>query len=801
MKKHFKYCFLLLSLLTYSSLSAQMCLFRLTGTVVDIDNKDPLIGATIAIEGQEEYEFTDFDGNFTFEGLCNQHYRFKISHPLCKETWFEIDLNKDTRIQFEVQDKIEKLEEVTVTEKLYGHDIQSTIESTLNNKVIDKNSSGTFGDLLSGISGVSSLNTGNAIVKPVVNGLHSSRVAIINNGVTMEDQEWGSEHAPNIDLNTASYVSLVKGANAIQYGGDAIGGIIIAEPEKIAIRDSIYGKSMITGISNGLGLSTNSNLVYSKKNGFQAKAQASYKMQGDVHAPNYILSNSGNNQRAGSFSLAKKDYDKGIYSYYSYMRSCIGILRTSHIGGAEDLLRAINSETPLMINPFTYSINPPNQQVTHQLFLVSVYKNLPKLGKVTLQFDWQENNRQEFDIRKGNLVGTPSLDLKLMSESLSIDLDSYKNKDSSYKLGIKGKYQYNYANPDTKIRRLIPDFEKYDLGVYGVYKKEFTQDFGVEMGLRVDYRYLNAYKFYKQSLWTSRNYDLTHSDIVIRESENQVLTQPQLHYLNRTATFGFHKHILRHTSLLANFTSASRAPNPSELFSEGLHHSASRIEIGNLDFVPEKSNKFSVSWEHEDHGEYISAQPFVNYLNDFIVIEPIGVEQTIRGNYQLWEYRQTNATLSGIDIDFKYQFPLHWKYSSQIAYVKGYDRTKKEYLISMPPFQFKNYIQYEFKSGMNVGIESIYVAKQNKYPNNNFSIYLPQTGLFETIDISTPPPAYHLVNIDAEIPIPNRFKLQATLSLKVTNLLNTSYRNYLNRMRYFADEMGRNIVLQYTLHY
>ena len=37
---------------------------------------------------------------------------------------------------------------------------------------------------------------------------------------------------------------------------------------------------------------------------------------------------------------------------------------------------------------------------------------------------------------------------------------------------------------------------------------------------------------------------------------------------------------------------------------------------------------------------------------------------------------------------------------------------------------------------------------------------------------------------------------QNYLSLSVTNLLNTSYREYLNRFRYYADEMGRNITLR-----
>jgi iron complex outermembrane receptor protein len=52
---------------------------------------------------------------------------------------------------------------------------------------------------LTEIAGVSSLKTGSSVVKPVINGLFGSRVPVINNNVRLEDQEWGTEHAPNFD--------------------------------------------------------------------------------------------------------------------------------------------------------------------------------------------------------------------------------------------------------------------------------------------------------------------------------------------------------------------------------------------------------------------------------------------------------------------------------------------------------------------------------------------------------------------------------------------------------------------------
>ena len=54
--------------------------------------------------------------------------------------------------------------------------------------------------------------------------MYGSRVAILNNGVKMAEQEWGVEHAPNIDINNYQHIDVVK-ASALKFGGDAIGGL------------------------------------------------------------------------------------------------------------------------------------------------------------------------------------------------------------------------------------------------------------------------------------------------------------------------------------------------------------------------------------------------------------------------------------------------------------------------------------------------------------------------------------------------------------------------------------------------
>src|SRR5690606_2808354 len=57
----------------------------------------------------------------------------------------------------------------------------------------------TLGQTLERLPGVTTLSTGPSIQKPVIRGLHSDRVVILRNGISQEGQQWGAEHAPEID--------------------------------------------------------------------------------------------------------------------------------------------------------------------------------------------------------------------------------------------------------------------------------------------------------------------------------------------------------------------------------------------------------------------------------------------------------------------------------------------------------------------------------------------------------------------------------------------------------------------------
>ncbi|MCO5723279.1 TonB-dependent receptor [Robiginitalea marina] len=781
---------------------AQQCQATLSGRVLDFHDQTPLAGATVLVLGQQKAALTDLDGRYRIEGLCEGDFEVELSHPQCLTLLYNLEIKGETRKDFEMEHHLEELEEVQVFGDILADQSKTGQEQRLSTRTLEDYSSASLGDALRTLSGVSSLNTGSNIVKPAIGGLTGSRVLILNDGVRMQDMEWGDEHAPNIDINSADQVSVVKGAAALKYAGDAIGGLVIIERERIAVKDSLYGKTLLNYVSNGRGGSASTELTRTFASGWYLNGQASYKKLGDREAPDYILSNTGMQEVGLSLHTGKRLLNQGWDLDYSFYRADIAVLRASHIGNIDDLIGSINSGEPSVVEPFTYDLGVPRQEVTHHLAKAGYYLRIKGLGKWTAQYDFQNNRRFEYDVRVGADRNKPAIDLELTTHTLMTDFTWDSSRDLKVMAGVLGRFQDNFANPDTGVRRLIPDYQKYDLGGFLTGEYRFGPDWLVEAGLRYDYNRIDAQKFYRTSRWEERGYDEDFADIVVEDLGTQLLTNPVLDFHNLSATAGARRQLDAHSELRANYAFAQRPPNPAELFSDGLHHSAARIELGDLRIGNETSHRVSLAYEREGDRWGLTLEPYLNHIQDFILLEPTGVEFTIRGAFPVWSYRQTDARLLGFDASGYYRWSAHWESQHRFSLVRGKELDQDVALINMPAPITRNTLIYRNPSwkGLEVGLESTYVFRQNEFPPN-ISVFSPSQQEEVVLEINTPPDAYHLLGLRAGMQFPLGKGLNLSSVLTVENLLNTRYREYLNRQRYFADDLGRNIILQLKLNY
>ena len=787
--------FFIILILFNSPLYSQDCNSSLTLKVIDLHDSSVLQNASIFIKELNKEVKTNSKGEYVFRDLCNKEYLIEISHKDCETIQTEIKIKNNSIKTIRMEHHLNELDEIIVKSNFKSKS-KSVFENKVSKQTLEDYSNNSIADVLKTIPGVSTISTGSSIAKPQINGLHSSRVLLINNNVKMEDHEWGIDHAPSIDINSIEKISLIKGAGALKYGGSALGGVIISETLKTKLVDSLYGKLYSSASTNGKGGTITTDITKTNSQGWYTRFQGTFKRFGDYNTSNYIMSNTGLSERNFSLKSGLNRVDYGFEVYYSFFNNETGILRASHLVSAQDIFRGITNGIPLIIEDFTYNIDAPKQKIKHNLAKFNFFKTID-IGKFNFQYDFQSNKRQEFDIRRGDDRDTPSIDLELTTHSLSLDFDSRFSNNLNLNIGIVGKYQKNFPDPETGVRRLIPDYEKYDLGIYSIFDYELNPEWILEGGLRYDYTYMDVYKYYKTSFWESRDYGEEFSDIVVEVFPNQILTNPKLEFNNTSATLGSKFLFDNNNTIFFNYSMSSRSPNPSELFSEGLHHASARIELGDLRFKSEVGHNFGFTYQKSNEKFSLIFNSFLNTINDFIVIEPVEIMQTIRGSFSLWEYRQTDAKLFGFDLNVDYSLNKYINLIHQSSIIKGTDTKFDTPLIDMPPANIKNEIVYSNLdlNNLTISLQSEYTFKQNKYPDNNFEVYIPTTETYEYIDLSTPPKAYHLLNFNSRIDILTDKNKSINLGFKINNLLNTTYKNYLNRLRLYTHDLGRNFIL------
>lgn len=772
----------------------------ITGVISD-ENGLPLRDAHVHIANKTTS--TDAIGSYVLSGIPKGKQKLYISfigYHAIEET---IEISTDLTINRQLKLDITKLDDITIRQ-LSNSKSESSNEQVLKSATIEKFSNQTLGEALKEVSGVSILKTGSTIVKPVINGLHSNRVPIINNNVRLEDQQWGTEHAPNFDINAAGKITVIKGASALQYGGDAIGGIIIIEPEVIK-KDTLLGKTILNLASNGMGGSLSSSLQKGNRYGWSWNALGTFKYLGDRETPDYVLSNSGNREQnfSGGIRYAQEKYN--FNAMYSFYNAQIGIIKASHIGNVNDLYNSINNQQPSVIKPFTYSIDAPKQEVQHHLAKANYQRWLSENSSIDFQYAFQFNNRLEFDVRRSSANNDKAaLDLQLATHTFLTD---YKTSIGNWKLksGLNLGYQNNFANPETGVRPLIPSYEKLDAGLYGIAVYKFDNATSLESGIRYDFSTIEATKYYLKSRWNERGYDAEFSHFIVGEEGNQWLTKPTFDYHNITANIGFRKQFHHEMEWLVNVSLASRNPNPSELFSNGLHHSTGQIELGDLRLEKEQAFKFNTTFKKDWKSFQVQLNPFVNRISNFIYLQPTGFETTIRGAFPVWEFKQTEALLTGFDVNSKWDISNHFSHELGLAYINGQNLSTDAYLIDMPPFVINNKIRYKKESWFNFvsELKSEMVFRQNQFPNYNFETNIVVNNELTPVlvDISSPPKGYHLLHFYSEMTFKINKKNSLTTSFSVQNIMNTTYRDYLNRQRFYVDEMGRNVQIQLKFNY
>ncbi len=755
-------CFLLC--ITMQTVAQENCHLSIRLFVLDDKEGGSIPSASVEFTELNRSFLTDLNGRVVLDSLCDRRYQVRIRAVGFEETTVFISAGEEKRLR--LRSAVKNLKETEVTAKRVAP--KSTVAAdTLSIQEMERSKGQSLTDYLKNVAGVTSMQTGPSVMKPVIHGMHSQRVLIMNAGIRQEGQQWGGEHAPEVDPFIAQKLTVVKGTSAIRYGADAIGGVVLVEPRELPHEPGIHAEVNLVGMTNG-NAGVASGMIEQHLGKFHDlcwRIQGTARKSGTVSTADLYLQNTAFDEYNYSGSLGMERNHWGVETFYSRFKTRLGIFSGSHIGNLSDLRRIIESGETITDDKFSYAIGKPRQEVTHQLVSVKAWLHIDGLGVIRAQYGYQFNHRFEYDRDKPYndslaALNRPELELRLYTQTADLLLESKNVKGFTLVAGVSGLIQDNQYGG---TRYFVPNYVLYNGGAYGIirWRKNKTE---LEAGLRYDERH----------------------ETVFQNKNGVVVSTPYTFHIPNGSLGAIYKADSSWT-IRFNTGTARRAPSINEWFSNGLHHGTASFETGDPTLGMEKAYNVAAGVQFQQQRVSFDVSVFSMLINDYIYLIPDTEEVlTISGAYPSFRYRHVDALFSGIDFTLDLDISKRFNLKSRNSLVFAKNRTANRYLELVPAPRFDELISYTFKPAGNwtdltAGLSVLHVMKQWRYEEG--SDYIP------------PPPAYTLLGL--EWTGVYTWKGQSIrLGLSVNNLLNTAYRDYMNRLRYYADEMGTNIILR-----
>lgn len=775
------------------------CGLTLSGQVLDHETRQPLPGATVVVfdaaTGQpvpHGATQTDGFGNYHLHDLCAGAVRVKTLFVGYADEVEDLRLTRPTVINPRLHPTAVQLRSVEVRGARPVAPY-TQVAAELSGRALDATAGQTLGEAVSRLAGVTVLQTGPSIYKPMIHGLHSNRVAVLNNGVRQEGQQWGQEHAPEIDPFLAQRLTVVKGAAAVRYGSDAIGGVVLMQPAPLRDSAGVGGRATLVAASNNrLGAASVTVDGNSRRlPALRWRAHGTGRRAGTTATPDYYLGNSGfaETAYAGAVGWAPVAGRWGTEVFYSHFATRLGIFAASHVGNLTDLQRAFEADRPLQpYEGFSYAIGRPYQHVRHGLLKATAWWRPAAGGRVELVAARQLDLRDEYDKhrpRNNELSALNRPELSYQNTTSTLDLTAelparpLLGGTHHATVGLSGTYQDNTF----RGRYFIPFYTNRVGGVFGIEQWSCGR-WTAEIGVRLDRRDLQV----ERTLGAADNFAVLRNRFVV---------------WTPAASVGAAVEAGPHLTVRATAALTRRAPAPNERYSRGVHNGQYEegydisLAPGAAPLAPETSRALNLTLTAHDNprlnGELTA---YVNHIDQFIYATPIlPPVLTIRGPFPSFRFLSTDARFWGFDLSGTYTPAPRWTVLGKAAIVRTRDLRRQDYLIFTPADRAELAVRRELgrpPPGSGPGgsprfyaqISGQAVARQTRLPAN-----------YELLDYRAAPAGYALLG--AEMGAALRLgPCPLDVSVAGTNLLDHRYRDYLNRFRYFSDEMGRNLTVR-----
>lgn len=748
----------------------------LQGRVTDAIDSTALIGVQIVLPDFNISTITDMNGNYKIEHLPARRAIVQANFIGHHQQSREIDLAATHTLNFVLHEKSAQLNEVVVT-GLTGQALlkkSSSPVSVVDPFTLRATTATNIIDAIAHQPGVSQITTGSSISKPVIRGLGYNRIVVVNNGVRQEGQQWGDEHGIEVDAQTVNSVEILKGPASLMYGSDAMAGVMIFNSAPV-LSDGHMQSNIMSEYQTNNGLFNFSVNFAGNQRGFVWNWRYSEKMAHDYKNKwdGYVYNSSFRERAAeGMFGLNKSWGYSRLYLDYYHLTPGIVEGERDETGA---FIKPINNngtadEAVVTDDDFkSYKHSLPYQQIHHYK---AVLNNSFYVGNGVLKaiLGYQANHRQEFE--EVTTPGECSLDFLL--HTVNYDLRYTLDDVSNWKIvaGANGMYQRSLNQGN---EYLIPAYNLFDIGIFATASRDFGR-WHTSGGLRFDNRHLNSLELMEEGV--------------------ERFTAFKRNFRGVTGSVGAIYNITDNFNLRLNASRGFRAPNISELSSNGVHEGTVRYERGNQDLKPEYSWQFDLGLDYSSRIISAQASLFANLIDNYIYAHRVDGEKI--DGVDVYQFDAGDARLLGgeISVDVHPVERLH--FSNSLSTVNGIQRNQPEeskHLPFIPATRWISQLRYD-------------IVRDGKFLNNTYAMLevdcnFKQNNFYAAQGTETATPAYTLLNAAIGTDINWRGNRIASIFIIGNNLTNKAYQNHMSRLKYAGENqntgrmgvfnMGRNM--------
>lgn len=612
----------------------------------------------------------------------------------------------------------------------------------------------TIGETLAHLPGVSATSFGPNASRPVLRGLQGERVRVLKDGIgSIDVSNTSVDHAVVVNPLTSERIEVLRGPAALLFGSSAIGGVVNVLDTRIPRRVPDHGLHL--DVIGTYGSAARERTAFGQIDvplggGFVAHVDGSYAKTSDLDTGNFILSAPLRAVAAASATpeIAELSELRGRLPN-SAARTWEAAGGLAYIGEGGTLGISYSRYDSLYGVPVRYSLDPAVEAEEVRLALkqdrADVRAEINAGGGFidTIRLRAAFADYKHLELEEDGTVATTFL-----NKSVESRLEVAQTKRG----GWRGAFGAQLAVRDFNVigdEAFVPKNSGVQFGLFTLQEYD-AGAFKAEAGARAEWSKYDAF-------------------------ENPIIGNPDLErrFTALSGSLGASYAIAEGVRLGLTASRTERAPAPEELFANGPHAGTASFEIGNPDFVTEKSTGLEASLRGSLGGFSFSLAGYYNWFSDYIYEAQTGA---VEDDLPVFQFSQADARYYGVEAEVSAKLGSIGGFGLSVDAVGDLTRatiTGAGPAPRIPPLRLLGGV--EGTSGvLDLRAEVEWTAKQERI------------AAFETAT-----PGFTIVNASAVLR-PFGADSNASLTLSANNIFNVEARRHASFLKDYAPLSGRD---------